>query len=74
MLLPEFAPKKLKRELRRCAVPISSSNFVVHGDASCQLAHTLSHRKQMRCEATTLAPDDSRQNETVSTVVTSNRT
>lgn len=47
------------------------ADSVACGCASCQLAYALSHRRQMRREATTLAPDDSRRNVNVSTVVTS---
>jgi hypothetical protein len=64
-----IAPEELKREVCRC-VALVGAESVARDCASCQLAHALSHRRQMRREATALAPDDSRRNENVSPVVT----
>jgi len=62
-------PEELKREVCQCIATVSADS-VARGCALCQLAHALSHHKQMRREATTLAPDDSRRNENVSPIVT----
>jgi len=47
----------------------AGAGSVARGCAPCQLAHALSHRRQMRREATTLTPDDSHRKENVSPVV-----